>query len=118
MLKFYWYPNCSTCRKARKALQLAGIPFQAIDITISPPTEKQFKSWLQSGQAELKGFFNTSGEEYRKAGGASLLKSRSESELIAMLTKNGRLVKRPILADGNKATFGFRDAEAILKAWS
>lgn len=118
MIKFYWYPNCSTCRKARKALTDAGISFQEIDITEKPPAAASIKKWLGSGQLELKQLFNTSGQEYRKLGGGELLKSKSESELIKLLAGNGRLVKRPVITDGEKVTVGFRDPTQILKIWS
>lgn len=117
MLKFYWYSNCSTCRKAKKALDDAGIAYKEIDITTNPPKQSDFKKWLKSGEAELKSFFNTSGQEYRKAGGKDLLANNSEADLLKMLASNGRLVKRPIITDGEKVTIGFRDAEAVLKVW-
>jgi arsenate reductase len=117
MIKFYWYPKCSTCRKARKALGDAGIAFQEIDITEQPPSAVLIKKWLKSGQIELKQLFNTSGQEYRKLGGGELLKTRNGSELVKLLASNGRLVKRPVITDGAKVTVGFRDPAAILNAW-
>ncbi len=116
-IKFYWYPNCSTCRKARKALSDAGVSFEEIDITEKPPAAAQIKKWLKSRQLELKQLFNTSGQEYRKLGGADLLKSKSEAELVKLLAGNGRLVKRPVITDGDRVTVGFREPAAILKVW-
>lgn len=118
MIKFYWYPNCSTCRKAQKALDAAGVSYQAIDITEKPPAASAMKQWISSGQLELKQLFNTSGQEYRKLGGAELLKTKSQTELIKLLAGNGRLVKRPVITDGKRVTVGFRDPDAVIKTWS
>lgn len=117
-LKFYWYKGCSTCRKAKAALDAAGVAYQEIDITTSPPAEADFKRWLKSGQVELKQLFNTSGEEYRKGKIGDRLKAGAgAAELLPLLAKNGRLVKRPILADATRVTVGFKDPAAILAVW-
>ena len=117
-IKFYWYPKCSTCRKARTALTAAGVTFTEIDITEKPPAQADFKRWLKSGQVELKQLLNTSGQVYRELGGAQLLNTKSEAEILKLLAGNGKLVKRPLITDGESVTVGFRDGAAITKHWA
>ena len=117
MLKFYGYEKCSTCRKAKKALQAEGVELKEIDITEKPPALSALKKWLKSGQIGLKELLNTSGQEYRKLGMSEKIKSLPENEILKLLSENGRLVKRPIITDGVAVTAGFRDPAAILKAW-
>lgn len=117
-IKFYWYPNCSTCRKARKALTDAGVSFQEIDITSEPPTAGAMKKWIASGKLELKQLLNTSGQAYRKLGGAAFFQSAAPAEVLKLLATNGRLVKRPVITDGDRVSVGFRDPEQIVTLWT
>ncbi len=116
MLKFYWYSGCSTCRKAKKALDENNIKYKEIDITQTPPSAADFKRWLKAGELELKQLLNTSGQEYRKLG-KEKIQAMSEAEVVKLLASNGRLVKRPIITDGKKVTAGFRDPDAVLNTW-
>ena len=85
MLKFYWYAGCSTCKKAKKALDDAGVAYKTIDITETPPSKSDIAKWIKAGHIELKQLFNSSGQEYRKLGGKELLTKHSEGELLEML---------------------------------
>ncbi len=40
----------------------------------------------------------------------------SEEEKIALLSSNGRLIKRPIVTDGLKVTVGYKEEEYI-RTW-
>ena len=46
MYDFYWYPKCSTCRKAKAKLDELGIDYQAIDLKETPPSQKNFEKWF------------------------------------------------------------------------
>ncbi|MCB1174429.1 MAG: hypothetical protein KDK39_12735 [Leptospiraceae bacterium] len=123
MIQFYWYPKCSTCLRAKKALDQAGIEYLAIDITQKPPSESSMQRWVSGGSVTVKQLINTSGQEYRKpaikaAIQSALTRDPDSASVLQMLASNGRLIKRPILTDGQKATVGFRDPAAILTVWS
>lgn len=116
MLKFYGYRKCSTCRKAEKALEKFGREFEFIDITESPPSQAELVRIVRQGGVELKKFFNTSGVQYRELGIKDKLPGMGEAEILALLAGNGRLVKRPLVTDGNRSTVGFDEA-AFRKTW-
>ena len=42
------------------------IPFEAIDMVATPPQPEQLLAWIQSSEAPLTRFFNTSGMKYRE----------------------------------------------------
>lgn len=117
MISFYWYPGCSTCRKAKQALEENKIAFKAIDITEQPPTLAMLRGWLKNGTLSLKELLNTSGQDYRALGMAQRVRNESTDQILKQLAGNGRLIKRPILSDGKRATAGFRDPAAIVAFW-
>ncbi len=93
----YHYPGCSTCKSARRWLEAAGHDAKLIDLVAHPPSKATLsKLWKASGQP-LKKLFNTSGQSYRAGGFGERLKSMSDSEALAALAADGKLIKRPIL---------------------
>jgi arsenate reductase len=116
-LKFYWYPKCGTCRKAKKWLEDHNIEFEEIHIVDNPPSKAELEELYRKSGLELKKFFNTSGKKYRELGVKDRLKSASEEELLELLASDGMLIKRPIVTDGKKVTVGFNEEE-FEKTWA
>lgn len=114
-MKFYGYKKCSSCRDAEKLLTAKKIAYEFIDITEHPPTEKELKDIVKNAGLPLTKFLNTSGEVYRSLGLKDKLKTMSEGEIISLLSKQGRLIKRPLITDGKKASVGASDE--ALKIW-
>jgi arsenate reductase len=110
-LTFYWYPKCGTCRNAKKWLENHNISFEAVNIVESPPSREKLESLYQQSGLELKKLFNTSGMKYRELGLKDKMKTASEEELLDLLASDGMLIKRPVLTDGHKAAFGFKEEE-------
>ena len=107
MIKFYWYPKCSTCRAAKKYLEAKGTKFEAIDIVEKPPAVAELKKVLASEQYGMKQLFNTSGEVYRQMNLKEKMASMTEAALLKLLSMNGKLVKRPFVTDGERHSVGF-----------
>ncbi len=111
MIKLYGYKKCGTCRKAEKFLSENGKEYQFIDITIEPPSRNELAEIIALTGKELKKFFNTSGVVYRQEKIKDQLPNLSDDEKIDLLASNGKLIKRPILTDGTKATVAFNEEE-------
>ncbi len=110
--KIYGYPKCSTCRKAQKFLNDKEIGYEVFDITVTPPTKKELKDMLQVYGGAIKKLFNTSGVQYRELGLSKKIDSMDEEALLDLLSKNGKLVKRPFLLIDKKAVcVGFKEDE-------
>lgn len=107
MITVYGYDKCSTCKNAETFLKLKQHTFKKIDITQTAPSLSILKQALSQGYT-LKDLFNTSGVQYRELGMKDKIKSLSETEALKLLSQNGRLVKRPIVTDGQKITVGFK----------
>lgn len=111
MLTLYVYQKCSTCRDALKWLDQKGIAREVKAIRETPPTPAELKVALAAVGGDLRRLFNTSGVDYRELGMKDKLPSMSEQEALELLSKNGNLVKRPFLIDGQKVLIGFKEAE-------
>lgn len=60
--------------------------------------------------------FNTSGEQYRLLKIKEQLPTLTDPEILNLLEINGRLIKRPLLTDGKRATVGFNE-DIFLRTW-
>ena len=113
-IKFYEYKNCDTCRKAGKYLDARGVRYERIPIVETPPSAAEIKkmlAYLKATGGSFKNLFNTSGEQYRAFGISEKIKAgMTEAEAIALLAKNGKLIKRPFLLAESGGTVGFREA--------
>jgi arsenate reductase (glutaredoxin) len=123
-VKVYEYANCSTCKKALKFLDTKKVDYTKIAIVEKPPTEAELKKMLQYLKSEgktIKNLLNTSGQVYREMNMSEKLKTDvSEAELIKLLSKNGKLIKRPFIISDAAGTVGFNEDEwkKLLKQFS
>ena len=109
--KVYEYAKCTTCKKALDFLDRKKVKYSKIAIADQPPSEAELKKMLSYLGGNLKKLFNTSGIQYRELGMSEKLKTIGEAEALELLSKNGKLVKRPFLLGDRKGTVGFNEDE-------
>ena len=114
-MKFFSYNKCGTCRKAKKILDAYKVSYDEIDITETPPPKSVLKKAIKL--KGMKKLFNTGGEQYKKLRIKDKIGDMTEVQAIELLSSNGRLVKRPIVVDGNRITVGFDEIE-YKEVWS
>lgn len=114
-LTFYCYPNCSTCKKAEKYLTDKGYALNIINIKTTPPTKEQLKDYYNQSKLPLKRFFNTSGNSYKALNLKETFDNYSEEELLELLSKDGMLIKRPLIISDDFVLVGFREKEVMEK---
>ena len=114
-MKFFSYNKCGTCRKAKKILDAYKVSYDEIDIIETPPPKSVLKKAIKL--KGMKKLFNTSGEQYKKLRIKDKIGDMTEVQAIELLSRNGRLVKRPIVVDGNRITVGFDEIE-YKEVWS
>lgn len=115
-LIFYWYPNCGTCKKAKKWFDDHDIDYSSIHIVDEPPTKEKLQDLIAKSGLPAKKFFNTSGKKYRELNVKEKVKDASTAEMAAILASDGMLIKRPIVTDGQKVTVGFKE-ETFNQDW-
>lgn len=111
-IKIYSYPKCSTCRKAIKFLENAGVAFETLDITVNPPSRSELANMLENSGGDLRKLFNTSGLVYRELQLSAKLPTMSTEDAMKLLASNGKLVKRPFLVvNGSPVAVGFNEVQ-------
>lgn len=108
---FLEYAKCSTCVKAKKWLDANGIAYEDRPIVENPPTVEELKQWVEKSGLPLKKFFNTSGVVYKSLQLKDKLPEMSEEEQYEILATDGKLVKRPIIVQGDLVLVGFNDLQ-------
>ena len=115
-MQFLNYVGCSTCRKARAWLAAHDISFADRDIVGQPPTKAELARWIPASGLPVRKWLNTSGLSYR-ALGRERIAAMSDSQLIDALSRDGKLVKRPVLVAGGQVLVGFApDGYAALRS--
>jgi len=111
MITFYGYKKCGTSRKGEKFFNEQNKEYKFIDITITPPSRTQLEKIIIQTEKPINKFFNTSGVIYREMKLKDKLKSMSEEDKIDLLASNGKLIKRPLITDGNQSSVAFNEEE-------
>ncbi|WP_430791171.1 arsenate reductase family protein [Virgibacillus flavescens] len=108
-LRFYWYPNCGTCKNAKKWLDSNDIDYTSIHIVENTPSQQEILDLITKSELPAKKFFNTSGKSYREKNIKDKIADASNEEMATILSSDGMLIKRPILTDGERVTVGFKE---------
>lgn len=98
-LTVYCYPRCTTCRRALRWLDDAGVSYETIHIVEQPPTADMLAEWIEKSDYPLKRWFNTSGKKYRELNLKERVDDMSVSEAAQLLASDGMLIRRPLLID-------------------
>lgn len=111
MVTFICYPKCTTCKKAQAWLEANNIDYVLRDIKEDNPSLEELKVWHKESTEPLKKFFNTSGLLYRSLELKDKLPEMSEDEMLELLSRDGMLVKRPLLLGEGFVLIGFKEAK-------
>lgn len=107
------YAGCSTCKKALAWLASHGLESHVRPIVDEPPTKEELAAWIPRSGVSVRKWLNTSGQSYR-AIGKEAIAAATDAELASKLSKDGKLVKRPILVAKGRVLVGF-DPDAYAK---
>ncbi len=108
MPTLYQYPNCDSCRKASKWLDAHDVVVEKIHIVEATPDRETLERLWRSSGLRLKAFFNTSGGSYRSMNLKETYDDLTDEQRLALLAKDGMLIKRPILDLGDEVVVGFK----------
>lgn len=104
------YPTCSTCRKAKKWLDVHGVDYVDRDIVADNPTAEELALWHKRSGLPVRRLFNASGMRHRELRvKARLDAGMTDTECYDLLATDGMLVKRPLLVGEDFAIPGFRE---------
>jgi Spx/MgsR family transcriptional regulator len=107
---FYWKPSCTTCRKARDYLGKIGIDVEERDINKAPPSREFLEKHVD--ESRFLDFVSKRSPVFKQR---PLPKSKKDA--IDLMCDQPNLIKRPILVEDSRVTFGLdKDAYAKAKA--
>lgn len=110
------YAGCSTCKRALKWLGEHGVEIDVRAIVDEPPTAAELKAWVPRSAKPVRKWLNTSGQSYRALDKDVVLAAKDD-EIMRWLSRDGKLVKRPVLVAGDRVLVGFdEDAYAEIFA--
>ena len=107
----YAYDACDTCRKARKWLDSHGVDYELVPIVLHPPSRPMLAKLVAASGLPARKWFNTSGQSYRALvadRGKAAIEALADGAILDLLSKDGKLIKRPVLVAGDKVFVGFR----------
>ncbi len=110
------YAGCSTCKRALRWFLEHGIDVSVRPIALEPPTATELARWVPASGRSVRKWLNTSGASYRGLG-KPRVDAASDAELLTWLTRDGKLVKRPVVITSDRVLVGF-DEDAYARAFS
>lgn len=111
MIKMYSYKGCGSCRNASKWFQSKAIEVEEIAIRDQPPSVEEIEFMIEQYDGQYRKVFNVSGQAYRTMGLKDKLASMSRTEIVALLSSDGNLIKRPFVLWEGRGTVGFREPD-------
>jgi arsenate reductase (glutaredoxin) len=107
-VKLYLKPGCKTCQKAVAYLEKKKFDFEAVDILVTPPAKKLLEKAVDA--QDPKGAFNKRAKGYKDQDIANT-EFKTKKEVVDLLRANPDMIRRPLLARGEKAILGFDEAD-------
>ena len=104
------YAACSTCKRALRWFSEHGIAVDERAIVDEAPTASELARWIPKSGRTVRKWLNTSGQSYRALGKAKI-DAASDDELATWLTRDGKLVKRPVVVTDDRVLVGFDEDE-------
>lgn len=107
-VKVYVKTSCRSCQKAVGYLEKKGIDFEQVDILKNPPAKKLLEKAVDA--SDPKSAFNVRSKEYKEKDIANV-SFKTKKEVVDLLRENPDMIRRPLLARGEKAILGFDEAD-------
>ena len=109
MLTLYTTPSCTSCRKAKDWLQENEIPFKERNIISDTITIDEIKEILRLTDNGTEEIISIRSKAFQELAGD--INPLSMKELYAMIQRNPKVLKRPIIVDGKRLQVGFNEEE-------
>ena len=110
-MRIYYYPTCSTCKKALKWLDTNKIGYEKRHIVDAKLTTKEIEDIYRKSGLPIQKLFNTSGRVYKELNLKDKLKDMTKKEKLELLASDGMLLKRPVLVNRAFVLIGFKEEE-------
>lgn len=107
-LMFYTYPSCTSCRKTKAFLQEQSLEVNERHIFRNAPTVDELMALLALSENGVDSLLATRSQAFKQLD--IDVEELKLSELLKLMSENPKLLKRPILTDGNEVIVGYDKA--------
>jgi regulatory protein spx len=104
-ITFYTYPSCTSCRKAKKWLNANSIDFDERHLFRDTPTHEELVQLLSLTTEGLDEILATRSGSFKKLG--KNVNDLPLSAVIELIVQEPKLLRRPLVTDGNKLVVGY-----------
>jgi len=102
---FFTYPSCTSCRKAKAWLQENGISYEERHLFRNPPSSDELMDIMKKTTSGADEILSRRSQTFKNLDVD--INDMTVSELLEMLSDDPRLLKRPILTDGENVIIGY-----------
>lgn len=106
-IKFYTYPSCTSCRRTKAWLKNHEVGFNERHLFRDTPSYNELLEILQLTTDGIDEILATRGKTYKSLNVD--VNELSISQFIDLVMKEPKLLRRPILTDGEKLVVGYNE---------
>lgn len=107
-LVFYTYPSCTSCRKTKAWLKQNNISYEERHILRETPDANELLDIIKLSEEGINDILATRSEKYKNLD--MNLEELKVSELLELLHEEPRLLRRPIITDGDQLVVGYNQS--------
>ncbi|MBO8162235.1 MAG: transcriptional regulator Spx [Brevibacillus sp.] len=104
-LTFYTYPSCTSCRKAKAWLNANGVDYVERHLFKNPPSVEELLDIVKKTHNGMDEILSTRSQLFKQL--EVDINELTVSQLLEMLSEEPRLLKRPIITDGENVIVGY-----------
>ncbi len=102
---FYTYPSCTSCRKAKAWLAEQGVTYEERHLYKDPPTSDELKDIITKTHNGTEEILSTRSHYFKSLN--MDIEDMKLNDFLDFLAKEPKLLKRPILTDGDNIVIGY-----------
>ncbi|UFJ41897.1 Spx/MgsR family RNA polymerase-binding regulatory protein [Brevibacillus humidisoli] len=104
-LTFFTYPSCTSCRKAKAWLNANGVEYEERHLFRNPPSVEELLDIVKKTNNGMDEILSTRSQRFKQL--EIDINELTVSELLELLSEEPRLLKRPILTNGENLIIGY-----------
>ncbi|MFN2745347.1 MULTISPECIES: Spx/MgsR family RNA polymerase-binding regulatory protein [Bacillus] len=110
-LIFYSYPSCTSCRKTKHWLKANQIDFKERHLFKETPNQEELKEILALTTEGIDEILATRSQAFKELN--LNIEELTVSEVLELLIQKPKLLRRPIIVNGEKLVVGYNPSELL-----
>lgn len=107
-ITFFTYPSCTSCRKAKAWLAENGVNYVERHLFKNPPSAEELLEIIKMTTNGMDEILSTRSQKFKNLDVD--IDDMTVRELLELLSEDPRLLKRPILTDGENVIIGYNQS--------